>query len=374
MAERNRALIEEYQELLRLHGVDHLVRPELTAEDEAVLLRQIREEADRAASAYGESNLLENELREAEARHSLGPLRDGNADAASLIEDALADLGFELPGPVHVDEYPHHSFNAQACRMRHGTLLLINSGLKMLIYDVALALNTSIVFASRTDANTVHLQDRSAAMVEREAKARDTLARALANYVLHTRLSAATKQEVDLTSRGLLSSLMGHSGVIFAVAHEYGHLLAGHLDQPRSSTKHPEWIRKSHDQEFEADQIGALLALRVHNRTISANPTLAANLAAVGPFLFLAIDHLLNRVRAEVHELSGAIVSDHPPSAIRAAALRTLLSETAGLDSFQVADATVQILAARENEIINQLRGLTRERSSRALGEQNPGS
>src|SRR5437660_226463 len=235
LVERNETLIQESHALCRHDGLDHLLRRDPTADDEALLLRRIREGAERSAAVYGERILLEDHLREAEARQSLGPRADTHGEVASLVEDALADLDFALPGPVHVGEYPHKSFNAQACRMRSGTLILINTGLNMLIFEVALALNTSVLFADVTDSGDIRLQEQSSAMRDRVEKARDKLARALATYVLHTDFRLESKQEIDLTTRGFLSFVEQRSAQIFAVAHEYGHFLAGHLDRPSSS-------------------------------------------------------------------------------------------------------------------------------------------
>ena len=81
-----------------------------------------------------------------------------------------------------------------------------------------------------------------------------------------------------------------------------------------------------------------------------------------GAFLFFAVDHLLNRIRNEVAEIvRERIVSDHPPSDARAAALRAVLTDLEGSDIFQLADATIPILSGHEDRILNTLRSQLRE-------------
>lgn len=330
------------------------------------ILERIQLDAQRSMAVYGEPNLFEAELCQALAARSLGPLGDRYRADAEEIERALAGMGHTLPGPVHVAEYPHNSFNAQACRVRNGTLLLVNTGLSILLYEVARAFGAQVVFASLTTDGRIDLQEQTPAMRERAGNAWATLASALARYVLRADFSLDSKQESDVTTRGFMSFVIYRSAMLFAVAHEYGHFLAGHLDRHPGLPTSTEWLRKSRDQEFEADQIAALLSLRVHAQMGELSPTRAANLAVVGPFLFLSVDHMLSRVRDEVcHRARDLIVSDHPPSDIRGAALRALLEDVAGPDSLQMADSTIQALAPQEDQVVEQVRRLMTDQPER---------
>ncbi|GIE94381.1 hypothetical protein [Paractinoplanes rishiriensis] len=339
-------LIAEYHEMLRARGIEHLVRPEGTAEPEAHITTQLMArmvaEARRSAADYGEENLMPAQIADAPV--------DRLAEVSGRIEQALAGLGHELPGPVYVGEYPHHSFNARALAARNGTLLLINTGLHYLLVEVALALNTRVVVATPAEGGYT-LQPTTEAMLRRRREADATMARSLAAYVLHSDSRRGGKQPVDATARGILSYRYAAAAETFAVAHEYGHFLAGHLlARPAGDG----WLRKSHDQEFEADEIGMLLALAA-----TGDDGFDKNITVAGTFLFFAIDHLLNRVRDEVPELDrAAIVADHPPSAVRAATLRRTLTEIEGPDVFQLADATTPVLASAEDAIIHSLRAL----------------
>jgi hypothetical protein len=357
------ALAAEYRELLRAQGLEGLVGRTATPEEEALLIARITEQAQRSAADYGERNLLPPEPPESRS----GEPRDRYAATSARIERAVRELSGELPGPVYVGEYPHRSFNAEALAARHGTLLLINTGLHYLLVEVALALNTRVRVAERRPDGGYDVQPTTPAMERRRRHADENLVSTLAAYLLHTDPGRGGKQEVDGTTRGALSYLYADAAETFAVAHEYGHFLAGHL---RSTGRRPggplpastEWLRKSHDQEFEADEIGMLLALKAldHDEQ-QQSPLLRKSIAVTGTFLFFAVDHLLNRVRDEVPELGGAaIVADHPPSDARAAALRRTLTDLEGPDIFQLVDATIPILAEHEGEIIASLRRLLR--------------
>jgi hypothetical protein len=226
---------------------------------------------------------------------------------------------------------------------------------------VALALSTSAGVAERTHDSRIRVRKTSRDARRHQAAAATTLANELAAYILHTDSRRGGKQQVDTTARGFLGYLLAESAATFAVAHEYGHFLAGHLERRRPNER--EWLLKSREQEFEADEIGMLLTLKAHE----LDPDIAAlsfwkQVTVGGAFLFFGLDHLLNRIRAEVDDLPAAlIVSDHPPSDARAAALRRTLSELEGPDIFQLADTYVLTLAGHEDEVLASVPRLLRE-------------
>ena len=359
MISAREALVREYWSLLEADGVDHLVRRAVSVENQAWLVGLIRDQAERTAAIHGEKSLLADYTHGVLGQTPPEP-RDRYARTADWIETALQALGFDLPGTVYVGEYPHQSFNAQARAMRNGTLLLVNTGLHYLIHEVALALSTSAVIAERTGDGRVRIRKPSRAARRHQTSAATTLANELAAYILHTDSRSGGKQQVDTTARGFLGYLLARSAETFAVAHEYGHYLAGHLNGRRPDES--EWLRKSHEQEFEADEIGMLLTLKAHE----LEPDIAGlsfwkQVAVGGAFLFFGLDHLLNRIRAEVDDLPPAlIVADHPPSDARAAALRRTLTELGGPGVFQLADAYFLTLVGHEDRILASVPRLLR--------------
>ncbi len=345
----NRALAEEYLELLRAQGIEHLVRPATDPEEDRRLIARIRDGARQSAADYGETVPLPSD------DDFVKTTGDRYADIADRIERAVTDLGGELPGPVYVGRYPHQSLNAQALAGRNGTLLLINTGLHFLLVEVGLALTTRMLTWTRNESGGMEIQKTTPAMERRRQDADDNLVNSLAAYILHTDLRRGGRQQIDGTGRGAMSFLCAEAAEDFAVAHEYGHFLAGHLTGPARRRGDGDWLRKSRDQEFEADEIGMLLVLktREHEDLIQKSITVA------GTFLFFAVDHLLNRVRDEVPEIARTrIVSDHPPSDARAATLRRTLTEIEGPNVFQLADGIIPILSSHEDRIIASLRKL----------------
>jgi hypothetical protein len=180
-------------------------------------------------------------------------------------------------------------------------------------------------------------------------EARMIIARAVVAYIF--RHDAGLGGRIPADSRTAAGFHLTKATERFVVSHEFGHILAGHMHGPQAQASSGEFIRKTHAQEFEADEIGALLMLR----GLDTDDQLQTNLAVAGPFFFFAIDHLVTRVRNEVNDIPEAlVVTDHPPSDERAAALRRLFLESAGLGALQFANATVSWLSNQEDEILSQ--------------------
>lgn len=284
-------------------------------------------------------------------------IRDGTRPAAddgffdSVTADILAVLdrsGIPLPTPVYVGQYPHNSFNAQACAVPGGTLILINTGLVTLVHEVAKCWGMSLAPFTRAGDGELSFEQPTAELTRRREEARAVIARAVVAYIFQgdSRLGG----RIPLDSRSASGFHLTRATEWFVISHELGHLLAGHLDVSRTRTGSGELIRKTRSQEFEADEIGALLVLR----GLESRDQLRVNLALAGPFLFFAIDHLVTRVRNEVQDIPEAlVVTDHPPSDERAAALRRVFREHAGIGALQFANATISWLSTQEDDILD---------------------
>jgi hypothetical protein len=341
------ALAEEYRQLLHSRGLaDLLELPFLSDSD----IERVKRQARQSAVDYGEDNLL---LAEIEAWEAAGrPYNDRGwcAEAAERIEAALTALGHPPPNAVLAGEYPHHSLNAQALAVRNGTFLLVNTGVHGLLTEVALALFARMVM-TEADGRPLDQIRLPKQMRRRVQCADEQLVSTLAAYIRHGDLRRGGRQPVDGTVRGRLAFRCADAAATFALAHEYGHLMAGHLTGAARRTG-DDWLRKSREQELEADEIGMTLVLR------AVGPALIEKgVAVAGTFLFFGVDHLLTRVRDEVAGLpSGAIVADHPPSDVRARTLRRTLTDDEGPDVFEMADIVVGYLAGLEDKIVNGLR------------------
>jgi len=90
-------------------------------------------------------------------------------------------------------------------------------------------------------------------------------------------------------------------------------------------------------------------------RTLEDVPPIIRGLLVVGPFLFLALDHLITGVRNTVLDLPAALLTPtHPPSDVRAATLRAAVNAYGDPSLMQVADAMVSSLSTREDLIVRR--------------------
>lgn len=145
----------------------------------------------------------------------------------------------------------------------------------------------------------------------------------------------------------------------FMIAHEFGHLLEGHLGTP-AEREAQNWLHRTRDQEFQADETGALLVLRGLADPVADQ--VMTYLAVAGPLFLFAIDHLITRVRNELDNIpQGLRLSDHPASDERGAALRTLFQELYGPIVLQIADGCVHWLSWQEDDILAAARRLLRD-------------
>lgn len=358
------ALIDEYWQLLRDRGVDHLVRLDPQVEKHAKVLDQIWKPTRQETAESDEANLpaiLPHGQREKPATLS----RDPYARTSKRIEDAVYALNFSIPRPVYVGEYPHQSFNAQAYAAKNGTLLLINVGLLRLLFEVTLALGNRVLVGDHAKNGGIWIAQETPAERCRTDNADEILANSLATYILHADPGRGGEQEVDSTINGRASYLLADAAATFAVAHEYGHVLADHFNGQARHSARGGWLSKSRSREFEADEIGIQLSLKAQDVDKRlATLSIRKHIAVEGAFLFFAIDHLLNRVREQVSEVAkDRIVSDHPPSDARAAALRHMLIALEGPNILQSADIAVTMLAKHEQPVISNLRRLIPEQA-----------
>lgn len=142
----------------------------------------------------------------------------------------------------------------------------------------------------------------------------------------------------------------------FAVAHEFGHLLAGHVHETARHRDIADWNAASLHREYEADELAMLLLLRGLDES---DPFHERALTVAGPFVFLGLDHLIARVQHELYKLPEEMATrTHPPSDKRGAALRTVVMELADPNLLQFADGNVSWLSSQEDAIIAAARRL----------------
>jgi len=240
------------------------------------------------------------------------------------VEQPIEERGLHLADDAIVRAFPTFSINAQTIRVDGGFIILINDGAMMLLHQAAkimgrsLALSQVEAFSGKPPMST--------------EQAISALAEVVLAYIALGDTTYATRFPADASRRGMVASRITNDAELFLVAHEYGHLIGGHLDNPAGTTSlimptgsQLNLIRKSHEQEFAADEMAVeLMTIRLAGRLGDDLETnrLLYRINAGGPLFFLMLDDLITRARNEVDGLPPSpLANNHPPSRERAAKL-----------------------------------------------------
>jgi hypothetical protein len=264
--------------------------------------------------------------------------------ATFLIETAAAEVEQSIRtieryrGSRKVDvfagEFPTGSINAQAVKVDSGFLLLINSGLLIMVQQV-------VEYLIQGDPDNA--KDR-----EVNATAIDGVVAVLEAYL---RFGDPFFGPKPMSGGGMmiLRHVLVHATQVFVVAHEYGHVIGGHLDgqlmrleQLTTRVGTINVIKKDWIQEFEADVIAHKILLGVEDyasldlsilsqaddlikqanyldkssgSVLFRALELKARLAA--PFIFFTIDAILSDVQKAVRIVKGVVQpydDTHPPA------------------------------------------------------------
>jgi hypothetical protein len=350
-----RTLEDAYRDFLDRHGVRHLVSPPLDVAEQRAraerLIREMRETAAAEGAPYeGPPSvdwLLDDER--------LGGHGSVVRDLADDIERMLARRGIALP-PVYAAEFPHGSFNARACPVAEGTLLLVNTGLMQLIREAAMLWCLSIRWIKRDKADRMQPTTDLGVSSWAPEDISQWFAAIVMAYLLGD-VRAIPALPAQGGPRGLMGMYLCEMAETFVVAHEYGHVLAGHVGVPRPREDGEEWIRKSHEQELEADQLGVLLMLNASSKGEAGEGEWLSPFGADGPLFVFALHRLINRVRAEVPELAGpAPAGDHPPAEDRITDVRRLLVRLGDRDTVRNGDSKLIWVAGQEVQVLDHIR------------------
>jgi len=333
------AIEQEYRDLLLREGFGQLLEPPSRADT-----RRFVEQLSTA-----EREFLGELVDEYLASDYVEQYENPYDDVHEQLRKTLRESGLDVLGPVYVGEYPHHAYNAQARRARNGTLILLNTGLRTLLDRVAVVLSASILTVDRQADGSRRTEQATVEQNRLHEQARAMLAESVVAYVSGGAVDAPSRIRLPITERLAFGFLIMRSAEKFTVGHEIGHLLAGHLHAPPGAGV---------SREYEADELAALLLLREFT---PATPFLTKAITAAGPFLFLAVDHLVQRVQREVFDLPPALHHrTHPPSDQRAAVLRGFFTDYEGPKVLQIADACVSWLSGLEPEIVATAQRLLR--------------
>ena len=244
------------------------------------------------------------------------------------IRRTLAVSSIDVPAGTHVGAFPHGSLHARSSTGGDGTLIMLDPGLQPLLDRVAATLVDSQLTSTRDDQGTARYQAALLQQRRLRGEADDAYAEAVTRFV--------RREPVTAGPQNTFGFFMARSAERFALGHEYGHLLAGHGHAPPGGD--PGDARREH----EADELAVMLILR------GVDPGAEFRwraLAVAGPFLLLAVEQLVNRVRGRADAL-------HLPPAQRAARLRGILEQAGARGLLHFAEAWVSSLALREASIV----------------------
>lgn len=251
-------------------------------------------------------------------------------------------LSMQPPQNVFAGEFPTGSFNALACPVDNGTLILVNTGTMALISKMIRLMVINIfehligdilpkdVLKDVLKDEKVDIRFKSGKSPLSVAEVVENIARCVFGYVASDDASILPKLPVLGGPQRVSWSSLTLATERFIIAHEYGHAIAGHLDRSRTAVHAREIAglkvyKKAWDDEFEADLIGARLVL--HQTTkLKEDATLGTkesnglrdafeSFAVSGALIFCKLDELVTEVeRALYPEDTDSAWGDHPPS------------------------------------------------------------
>jgi hypothetical protein len=248
------------------------------------------------------------------------------------IRRTLAISGVDVPAGTYVGAFPHRSLHARTHTAPAGTVILLDTGLRPLLDEVAGTLVASQLTSSRDQEGTARHQAAMLQQRERRAEADAALAEAVVAFL--------RREPGGPGPQNTFGFFMARSAERFVLGHEYGHLLAGH--QHTAPDGDPRTARR----EYEADELAAMLILRGVD---DAAEFRWRALAVAGPFLFLAVEQLVNQVR-------GAADEDHLSPADRTVQLREIFERAGARGLLHFAEAWVSSLLLREATIVRYAR------------------
>jgi hypothetical protein len=304
-------------ETLRAAVLEHLTADSVAAGDDVV------------ANWLQETYAQNRQRYRSERRHPADLLVETTAEEVEQSIRSIRKYRSLLKFDVFAGEFPMGSINAEAVEVDGGFLILVDSGALVVMQQVGELL---------AGADADHPSDRTA-----NATTIDGVVSALEAYLLFGDPFFGPRRV-----SGGLTMLLRHALTAkcrsFVVAHEYGHLIAGHFDgrvmeleQLNTNAGPIGVIKKGWSEEFEADAIAQKILLGVDDlanldlRSIDRayepdelsgsvlGPALMLKAAIAAPFIFLTIDAILGDVENVVAEISGNAPAErtHPPARAR---------------------------------------------------------
>ena len=188
------------------------------------------------------------------------------------IEQAAARLGYEVPEEVTFGVLPTGLTNGMACSVPAGGLIVaIDDGFFLYLYLLAKTVALFYEVSVNSDGWQVSLveEDTVKAVRTNEEASQRWIEALVATFIF--RYPYMAPQRLLLDQRHLLATELATTVELFIVAHEYGHLILGHLGRDRAISKRQllngvevEGFDIAKEEELEADRIGLELVREYH--------------------------------------------------------------------------------------------------------------
>lgn len=265
-------------------------------------------------------------------------------ELSAEVEADIRALGCQLETEVYAGEYPTGDLNAQIRACSGGCLVLINTGLMMTIF---LILKTMVRAMGFWTAGTEKGESRDYQTVVNEL-----LPILQAYHFGDVRLARRREPVVGFGLR-VLSPLVWQTEK-FVVAHEYAHLLSGHVGPDGraaldSAYRPVENISELHQQEYDAD-LQAVTILMSSADVAKGNDDFKFRIA--GPFALLGIHDMITRVGDVLYQKPNGYSFTHPATSSRIEKLREHVRRKYGESALDHADFVGQWLKTYTDFIV----------------------
>jgi hypothetical protein len=253
---------------------------------------------------------------------------------ADSVERAGRALGFPVPQRPLLGTLPTGRVNVM-------TMLVPGTGEHLVLFESEFSGFAYLSAKAVAEVTPFRRTPEGGAAFELEPdKVRERLARhpesarrfgELVRAYLETGVPYNAPQYLQDPVRNTWAEMLCRSMQLFALGHEYGHILEGHLGQQRpaaglggSESADPEELAWSNQEEIEADAQGVSLSVAAGQSEGHDLP-----IGFLGADFYFTMTHVLERaisVLRHGHENVSADATTHPPSVLRRMILRHVVS------------------------------------------------
>jgi hypothetical protein len=268
------------------------------------------------------------------------------------VEESVRQLRLPLKASPAFGSLPTGQVNAMTVAIPDGSgyVVLFEDQLFMFALLFSKALARAIPLDSQDDGGLHFSTDleRVRRRIDEDPSVVDRFADVVLAYAIHGQPSRA-RQYYPEAAYGYLSDVLRESMETFVLGHEYGHVIAGHLERAEPvgralSAEEVDEVNFDWDQEYEADYLGVALTLAAMNRERHVD----ASLSFWGADVFFSVMDVMDRAVSLLRygDETVTVLGTHPPSAERRAVIRAALPTLLEAEQARSAIALAEALQA----------------------------